>query len=137
MTDAAAIMFRALPLAALLFAAGCGCSGDGGAEAPAAPSADPVEDRMHDPDYLAALKKQETGQKEAMKAIARAREALAAAEAAGSDAAELASLSNAVKEAVGALEKNRAESREIVRRQISKGFAEKDRLKAEQQKKEK
>lgn len=126
----------ALPLAGLLlFAAGCGCSRDEGEPAPE--PRNPIEARMNDPAYIAALKKQETGLRAAMKAVDKARTALAEAEKAGAGAAELASLSNAVAAAIEDLKKNRAESQEIVRRQMARGEAENRKLKeAQAQKKE-
>lgn len=107
---------RALPLAGLLlFAAGCGCSGDAPADEPAL---DPVARRMNDPVYLKKIDEQLEERRRIMKAMAEAKGRLDAAKAAGASEEELARLTAELEAAKKAFKVNKAASALLVRERM-------------------
>jgi len=118
MTSLAKAALRALPLACLVFAAGCGCSGDG--DAASESTLDPVERRMNDPVYVKKVEGQIDQRREIMKSMSEAKKKLEAAKAAGASEEELAKLAGELEAAKKAFKANHAESARLVREQMLK-----------------
>lgn len=129
-----------LAAAVALGLGGCsgGCSREKGPEVPGA--VDPAKassfaDRMHDPEYLKALKASDEGMRAIMKRTVELQKALELAKAENPDSPEVKRLQAELEKCAAELEANRQQAQKVVRDRLHQARAEQEKFVEEQQRK--
>lgn len=129
-----------LAAAVALGLGGCtgGCSRENGPEVPGAVApekASTFADRMHDPEYLKALKASDDGMRAIMKRTVELQKALETAKAESPDSPEVKRLQAELEKCAAELEANRQAAQKVVRDRLHQARAEQEKFVEEQTRK--